>query len=172
MSEPRKITEIYRMQKEIPLSSWNCRSLLRDNSTQWDLLYHNKKVSTVFSEINEKDMVSAAIRNDSETTPKVFYLGKKRAQQVAGLGVHEHANSLPDELIHKITDAGSPVKPIITSQTDTMQFKRWFGNSVMTENGKAQGKPRVFYHGTNSGGFTVFDKNMIVETSLQWERAR
>ena len=41
-----------------------------------------------------------------------------------------------------------------------MQFKRWFGNSVMTENGKPNGKPRVFYHGTNSGGFTVFDKNM------------
>ena len=41
------------------------------------------------------------------------------------------------------------------SQTDTPEFKRWFGNSkVVDENGQ----PLVVYHGTEKAGFNRFDR--------------
>ncbi len=40
-------------------------------------------------------------------------------------------------------------------QTDTPEFKRWFGKSVVTKNGKAGGEPLVAYHGTYRN-FTKF----------------
>lgn len=42
-------------------------------------------------------------------------------------------------------------------QTETEAFKRWFGRSVVTEDGKPGGEPRVVYHGTQSN-FDAFDK--------------
>ena len=39
-------------------------------------------------------------------------------------------------------------------QTDTEAFKKWFGNSVVRNE---DGSPKVMYHGTKKGGFTVFD---------------
>jgi len=45
-------------------------------------------------------------------------------------------------------------KPSYT-QTDTPEFKKWFGNSkVVDENGK----PLVVYHGTPIGGIDIFDR--------------
>lgn len=44
-------------------------------------------------------------------------------------------------------------------QTETPEFKRWFGNSVVTDNGKPMsegGKPLVVYHGTGKTKITEF----------------
>jgi len=41
-------------------------------------------------------------------------------------------------------------------QTDSKEFKEWFGNSKAVG---ADKKPMVFYHGTGNGGFNVFDRN-------------
>lgn len=38
-------------------------------------------------------------------------------------------------------------------QTETPEFKRWFGNSKVVD---GWGRPLVVYHGTKRGGFTVF----------------
>lgn len=43
------------------------------------------------------------------------------------------------------------------AQEGTPEFKRWFGSSVVTKDGKAGGEPLVAYHGT-SEDFTVFGK--------------
>ena len=43
-------------------------------------------------------------------------------------------------------------------QTDTTAFRSWFGDSVVTENGKAGGDPLVVYHGTHSD-ITEFKPN-------------
>jgi ADP-Ribosyltransferase in polyvalent proteins/Large polyvalent protein associated domain 22 len=43
-----------------------------------------------------------------------------------------------------------------TDQTSTPEFRKWFGASVVTEDGKAGGKPMVVYHGTASD-FDVFE---------------
>lgn len=41
-------------------------------------------------------------------------------------------------------------------QTQTPPFKKWFGDSVVTENGKAGGAPLVVYHGSLEGGIKSF----------------
>ncbi len=40
------------------------------------------------------------------------------------------------------------------TQTDTPEFRRWFGESVVTDEG---GEPLVVYHGTQSGDIEAFD---------------
>lgn len=48
-----------------------------------------------------------------------------------------------------------------TDQTETPNFKKWFGDSVVTETGKPGGKPLPMYHGTSASedgqAFGVFD---------------
>jgi hypothetical protein len=44
--------------------------------------------------------------------------------------------------------AGVPAFSRATAQTATDAFKRWFGASVVTKDGKAGGEPLVVYHGT------------------------
>ena len=46
-------------------------------------------------------------------------------------------NYFNDGVISRLTDFDSPVKPRINSQLETQQFKRWFGKSIMTEDGRA-----------------------------------
>lgn len=47
------------------------------------------------------------------------------------------------------------------AQTDTPAFRKWFGDSVVTEDGKPGGKPIVVYHGTSKSesgeAFKAFD---------------
>lgn len=40
--------------------------------------------------------------------------------------------------------------------TETAAFKKWFGDSVVTDSGKPGGKPLVMYHGSRSGDITEF----------------
>ena len=44
------------------------------------------------------------------------------------------------------------------AQTSLPAFKRWFGKSKVVD---ADGNPLVVYHGTSSGGFSVFDLSKI-----------
>jgi hypothetical protein len=43
-----------------------------------------------------------------------------------------------------------------SGQTDTPEFKKWFGDSKVVDE---QGKPLVVYHGSTKAGFTVFDES-------------
>jgi hypothetical protein len=56
--------------------------------------------------------------------------------------------------------ARSLMEPVFSriDQTLTEAFKKWFGDSVVTENGKAGGKPLVVYHGT-SESFSKFSSD-------------
>ncbi len=56
---------------------------------------------------------------------------------------------LPNVFVHKITDPGSPVKMRWQSQTDTVQFRRWFGKSKLKNE---NGTPMILYHGTDAYG--------------------
>ncbi len=55
--------------------------------------------------------------------------------------------------VHSIDEVGSPVKKKIASQIDSQQFKQWFGNSKIVND---DGTPKIMYHGTPNGDFTVF----------------
>ena len=57
-------------------------------------------------------------------------------------------------VLHNIDDEGLPVKGFSKMQTDTLQFKRWFGKSKAVDE---EGRPLVVYHGSQYGGHTIFD---------------
>lgn len=57
----------------------------------------------------------------------------------------------------KETDKGVALFSRAQSQTETPEFKRWFGDSKVVD---ADGKPLVAYHGTN-GNFTTFDSEKV-----------
>ncbi len=97
--------------------------------------------------------LKAAIQKDRNDAIRLYYLNKERSLTVKGVDVLNHGHSLSFGIIHRITDPGSPVKPTIENQTDTRQFKHWFGKSKAVN---SDGSPKVFYHGTPNGTFSEF----------------
>lgn len=57
------------------------------------------------------------------------------------------------DVMRSVRDIFKPV------DVNSKEFKAWFGDSVVTDNGKAGGKPLVVYHGTPYGPFESFDDN-------------
>ena len=53
---------------------------------------------------------------------------------------------MQDGLIHSILKNDSPVNRKFVEQTETKQFKRWFGDSKVVDR---DGEPLVMYHGTS-----------------------
>ena len=64
---------------------------------------------------------------------------------------------MQDGLIHSILNNDSPVNRKFVDQTETRQFKRWFGDSKVVDE---EGKPLVVYHATDAD-FTVFDRDKL-----------
>lgn len=89
----------------------------------------------------------------------IYYWKKSEARSLlSGAGLQLPGSSVQDGLIHSIFDAGSDVNSkMFTSQTETRQFKRWFGNSEVTDE---DGNPLVVYH-TTRDTFHVFDRNYL-----------
>lgn len=81
----------------------------------------------------------------------IFYLDDKKANRYSALSKKE--GSIPAGFVHNINDEGSPVKGIFKKQTETLQFREWFGGSKVVDE---SGKPLTVYHGTEQG-VPVFD---------------
>ncbi len=98
-------------------------------------------------------LLADAVQKENAGQVGVYYWKKSEARSLyARSGVQFPGPALQDGLIHSIFDSGSSVNRKFMEQTETRQFKRWFGKSkVVNENGS----PRVVYHGTNSD-FNVF----------------
>ncbi len=64
--------------------------------------------------------------------------------------------------VHSIDEAGSPVNKKFSNQTETQQFKRWFGKSKVVNE---DGTPKVMYRG-DSADFTVFDRKKSKGSNL------
>ena len=102
------------------------------------------------------ERLNYALTNDSNDQILAFYVNKNKATAVlrkAGYTITGWPNN-SNGFIHSITDPKSPVKLRIISQTETRQFKKWFKGSKVTN---SDGSPEEMYHGTSSGGFTVFN---------------
>ena len=112
------------------------------------------KIDTVYARKDGRKMLESAIKNNSKEHPTLFYIDKEKA---AGLWLGQDTKTilrgLNTGLIHRITDSNSPVKIGIKDQTDTIQFKRWFGESKVVND---DGTPMIVYHGT-SELFDAFD---------------
>lgn len=88
------------------------------------------KVSTVHGNSDAIDRLVSAIQAEKSKEIAVFYIDKKRTTKVLQMA----GNPIPGQLsdldgyIHSVSDPGSPVKIRISTQTDTRQFRKWFGD--------------------------------------------
>ena len=65
-------------------------------------------------------------------------------------------------------DINNPDIRFSAKQTETPEFKRWFGDSKMVD---AEGKPLVVYHGSISKGVTVFDTTRVTTRNAKGDVA-
>ena len=111
-----------------------------------------------------RDPVDARGQFTAERTGDVALKGlRSRIQEKAGVGPGQRA-----ETVRVTTQEGAdvqdssgqavmePEEPYGHTVVGTAAFKKWFGRSVVTKDGKPGGEPLVVYHGTNAD-FDVFE---------------
>lgn len=97
------------------------------------------------------DIFSAA---DLRALADIAVRRKAREAVSAGANVPREMRGVNEARPVMMSQQQDQFKPVdITSAN----FKAWFGDSVVTENGKAGGKPLVVYHGTPDGRFVESD---------------
>lgn len=124
-------------------------------SRQNGLFIDSNNIATTFRKGNAiTKMLTDAIQKENAGETGVYYWKKSEARSLfSGSGVQFPGVDIQDGLIHSIFDAGSPVNRKFVEQTETKQFKRWFGDSKVVDE---DGKPLVVYHGTDEK-FNAFD---------------
>ncbi len=108
-----------------------------------------------------ENMLTDAINQFNQNGEGVYYIDTQKARQLfTRAGVQFPWSSSQNGLIQNITDKASPVnQKLIIQQTNTPQFKRWFGNSKVKN---TNGTPRILYHQTNKE-FSTFDRMRVGE---------
>lgn len=120
------------------------------------------KVATVHGNSDAVARLVDAINENEKGSVALFYINNDKTTKV----LQRTGNPIPsglsdlDGFIHSIFDPGSPVKVRFSSVTETLQFKRWFGDwQNHPENASkvvnADGTPMIVYHGTNTQ-FNIF----------------
>ena len=113
------------------------------------------------------EKVAKALRDEVDGKISVFYIDSNEARQIENRLAREafHFGGTERQLlrsakgtVHSVSDFGSPVKGV-GAQTDSHQFKRWFGGSKVVD---ASGEPLVVWHGTD-GNFTEFKQEEMRE---------
>ena len=133
--------------------------------TQNSLLIDSNAIVSIYAKDNAvTKQLNGAIQNEQSGNTAVFYLNKNKAAallQIAGLQLPGHLFR-NNGYIHSILENSSNVKPKFKNVTYSQQFKRWFGDWESKKNTASKvvnkdGTPKIVYHGTSRGGFTVFD---------------
>ena len=78
-------------------------------------------------------LLADALNNYANGQNTLFYWNKKQAialLQKARVIMPKDSAQIHDGYIASIRDAGSPVKPKLKNVTESVQFKRWFGNWI------------------------------------------
>lgn len=113
------------------------------------------------------DQLYDAAYKESNGVFSLLYVNKKEALSVLHRTSHQLSGTMipHDGFYHSIREKNSPVKPKMNNVTESIQFKKWFGdwqkdpvNASKIVN--SDGTPKVMYHGTQND-FTVFDENKI-----------
>ena len=109
-------------------------------------------VLTVYDSDNWVDtFLKPALEEEKKKRVGIFYFDKEKAKRYSAGS--KNPGGIPSGVVHTIHDEWSPVKGEFKKQTETLQFKEWFGKSKVVDE---EGKPLVVYHGTNTDS-TVFD---------------
>ena len=124
-------------------------------SRQNNIIIDSNAVASVFGKDNAvTKLLYNAVTDEANGKTALYYWNKKVAESLLRkAGLQLPRVPLQDGYIHSISDSGSTVNKKLTKQTETQQFKRWFGKSKVVN---ADGTPKIVYHGSPSD-FTVFD---------------
>ena len=115
-------------------------------------------ITTMHKRSNADTLLADAIQAEANGTPSVFYVDKNKTTRVLqskGLQLPQTLQK-PSGYIRSITDPDSPVKPKLTNQHDSKQFKLWFKGSKAVNN---DGTPMDLYHYTDAD-FDAFDVSL------------
>ena len=122
------------------------------------------KLETVHSRGNLDEIITAAVEKEKAGGVGVYYVTEKKSLR----SVLEHGQSqVLDSLnrtgyMHSIHDAGSNVKAELMDQTESRQFKRWFGDSKVVNE---DGSPKLMYRGGNED-IEIFDRRKSKASNL------
>ena len=114
-------------------------------SVQNGVTIDSNNIATMFRKGNAiTKLLTDAIQKENAGETGVYYWKKNEAQNLyARAGVQFPGSAVQDGLIHSILNNDSPVNRKFMEQTETTQFKRWFGDSKVVDE---EGKLRVMHH--------------------------
>ena len=130
---------------------------------QNSLVIDSNAVTSIYGRKNAvTSLLTNAINRHNSGQTALYYINRKEAAKLyqSARVTMPKIPSAVNGFVSSITDSGSPVKPKFKNQTETRQFKRWFGDwqsqpeqasKIVNEDGT----PKVVYHGTGAN-FTVF----------------
>lgn len=119
-------------------------------------------LTSLFGKNNAPKQLKDAIDNTVNGKTKLFYWDKKRSLALLHLAGLQLPGNLPqDGFVHSIREPGSLVKAKMDDVTNSLQFKRWFGDwkggkRNVSKVVNRDGSPRVVYHYTDAD-FEAFD---------------
>ena len=132
---------------------------------QNNIMIDSNAIVSVHGKNGALKQLSDAIADDAKGIFNLLYINKKEAQSLLRqAGPQWSGVSIPrDGFIHSIRESGSPVKPKLDNVTESLQFKRWFGDWQKHPQNASKvvnpdGTPKVVYHGTFND-FWTFDIN-------------
>lgn len=131
---------------------------------QNNVLIDSNAVTSVHGRKNAVTRLLADALDDyANGETSLFYWDKEKATTLlrkARVTMPKSSVQIHSGYIASIRDANSPVKPKMENVTESVQFKRWFGNWI--ENPEkaskivnADGSPKIMYHQTDAD-FSVF----------------
>lgn len=122
-------------------------------------------VTTIHGRNNAARMLAQAIQLETQGATAVYWLDKKRSQSLLqGSSSQLTTPLIHDGLYHSIRESGARVNGKIENVTQSLQFKRWFGDWEKNPNRASKvvnedGTPKVVYHGTNQEFHTFQSQN-------------
>lgn len=122
-------------------------------------------VTTIHGRNNAVRMLAQAIRLETQGATAVYWLDKKRSQSLLqGSSSQLTTPLIHDGLYHSIRESSASVNGKIENVTQSLQFKRWFGDWEKNPNRASKvvnedGTPKVVYHGTNQEFHTFQSQN-------------
>ena len=128
------------------------------SGTQNGVRIDSNAVTTMHKRDNAVNLLVDAINAETSGSIGVYYLDENKTTRILQYQGLQLPSTLkrPGGYIHSITDPASPVKPQLTSQLETKQFKLWFKGSKAVN---SDGTPKVLYHNTDAD-FDAFDVSL------------
>ena len=126
-------------------------------------------VTSIFGKGNAvTTLLYNAVQKEANGRKDIFFWNKKEAVSLLqGAGLQLPRGLPKDGFIHSIRENGTNINTKFENVTQSLQFKRWFGDwqnhpeSIAPELLNADGTPKVFYHGAKT-----YEERFVVQDRL------